>query len=41
MERLKRDRKATLVRVLVRDVASGALGSVSIPLDQVGPRSPR
>jgi VWFA-related protein len=40
MERLKRDRKAVLLRVLVRDVASGALGSVSIPLDRVGPRPP-
>ena len=39
-ERLKRDRKAVLLRVLVRDVASGALGSVSIPLDRVGPRPP-
>jgi hypothetical protein len=39
-ERLKRDRKAVLVRVLVRDVASGALGSVSVPLDQAGPRPP-
>ena len=41
VERLKRDRKAVLVRVLVRDVGSGALGSVSIPLDQVGPRPTR
>ena len=41
LERLKRDPKAVLLRVLVRDVGSGALGSVSIPLDQVGPRSPR
>jgi VWFA-related protein len=40
VERLKRDRKAVLVRVLVRDVGSGALGSVSIPLDQVEPRPP-
>ena len=40
-ERLKRDRKAVLVRLLVRDVASGALGSVSIPLDPAGPRPPR
>ncbi len=39
-ERLKRDRKAVLLRVLVRDVGSGALGSVSIPLDQAGPRPP-
>ena len=40
-ERLKRDRKAVLVRLLVRDVASGALGSVSVPLDPAGPRPPR
>jgi VWFA-related protein len=40
MERLKRDRRAVLLRILVRDVASGALGSVSIPLDRVGPRPP-
>jgi hypothetical protein len=39
-ERLRRDPKAVLLRVLVRDVGSGALGSVSIPLDQVGPRPP-
>ena len=32
VERLKRDRKAVLLRVLVRDVGSGALGSVSVPL---------
>jgi VWFA-related protein len=31
-ERLKRDPKAVLLRVLVRDVGSGALGSVSVPL---------
>jgi len=31
-ERLKRDRKAVLLRVLVRDVGGGALGSVSVPL---------
>jgi VWFA-related protein len=31
-ERLKRDSQAVLLRVLVRDVGSGALGSVSIPL---------
>jgi VWFA-related protein len=37
-ERLKRDPRAVLVRVLARDVASGALGSVSIPLAQVAPR---
>jgi hypothetical protein len=35
-ERLKRDPKAVLLRVLVRDVTSGALGSVSIPLDKIG-----
>jgi VWFA-related protein len=33
VERLKRDPKAVLLRVLVRDVAGGALGSVSVPLD--------
>ncbi len=33
LERLKRDPKAVLLRVLVRDVESGALGSVRIPLD--------
>jgi hypothetical protein len=33
-ERLKRDARAVLLRVLARDVASGALGSVSIPLRQ-------
>jgi VWFA-related protein len=37
-ERLERDPKAVLVRVLVRDVASGALGSVSIPLDRPAAR---
>jgi hypothetical protein len=36
-ERLKRDPRTVLVRVLARDVASGALGSVSVPLDQVAP----
>jgi len=40
-ERLKRDPGTVLVRVLARDVATGALGSVSIPLDQVGPRVKR
>jgi len=40
VERLRRDRKAVLLRILVRDVVSGALGSVSIPLDQAGPRPP-
>jgi VWFA-related protein len=39
-ERLKRNPKAVVLRVLARDVTSGALGSVSIPLDQVGPRPP-
>lgn len=39
-ERLKRDRKAVLLRLLVRDVASGALGSLSIPLDRLVPRPP-
>jgi VWFA-related protein len=34
-DRLKRDPKAILLRVLVRDVSSGALGSVSIPLGRV------
>jgi hypothetical protein len=33
-ERLKRDPRAVLVRALARDVATGALGSVSIPLDR-------
>ena len=31
-ENVKRDPKAVLLRVLVRDVTSGALGSVSVPL---------
>jgi VWFA-related protein len=35
MERLTLEDDATLLRILVRDVTSGALGSVSIPLDQV------
>jgi VWFA-related protein len=35
MERLKRAKTAVLLRVLVRDVATGALGSVSIPLHRV------
>lgn len=34
-DRLKRDPKAVLLRVLVRDVSSGALGSVSVPLGRV------
>jgi VWFA-related protein len=33
-ERLERDPRTVLVRVLARDVATGALGSVSIPLDR-------
>jgi hypothetical protein len=37
-ERLKRDPKAVLLRVLVRDVGSDALGSVSIPLERIGAR---
>jgi VWFA-related protein len=36
-ERLRRARKSVLLRVLVRDVSTGALGSVSIPLDRVLP----
>jgi VWFA-related protein len=40
VERLRRDPKAVLLRVLVRDVGGGALGSVSIPLEQAGPRPP-
>jgi VWFA-related protein len=35
MERLKPEEDTVLLRILVRDVATGALGSVSIPLDQV------
>jgi VWFA-related protein len=34
-ETVKRDPKAILLRVLVRDVTSGALGSVSVPLGPV------
>jgi len=34
VERLKRHPKAVLLRVLVRDFASGGLGSVSIPLER-------
>jgi VWFA-related protein len=34
-ELVKRDPKAAILRVLVRDVSSGALGSVSIPLGRV------
>ena len=41
VERLKRDPKAVLLRVLVRDVGSGALGSVSIPLDGFAPKAQR
>jgi VWFA-related protein len=40
VERLKRDPKTVRLRVLVRDVATGALGSVSIPIGPVGPRPP-
>jgi hypothetical protein len=35
MERLKPREGTVLLRILVRDVTSGALGSVSIPLDRV------
>ncbi len=35
MERLELKRRTELVRVLVRDVGSGTLGSVSIPVDRV------
>jgi len=35
MERLKPKEGAVLLRILVRDVATGALGSVSIPLAQI------
>ncbi len=35
MERAKRANEAVLLRVLVRDVTTGALGSVSIPLERV------
>ena len=35
MERLKPKKGTVLLRILVRDVATGALGSVSIPLDQI------
>ena len=35
MERLKPKEDTVLLRILVRDVASGALGSVSVPLDQL------
>jgi hypothetical protein len=35
MERLKPKENTVLLRILVRDVASGALGSVSVPLDQL------
>jgi VWFA-related protein len=39
MARLERTEKAALLRVLVRDVSTGALGSLTIPLDRVA-RSP-
>jgi VWFA-related protein len=35
MERLTLETDAALLRILVRDIFSGALGSVTIPLDQV------
>ena len=35
MERLKPKKGAVLLRILVRDVATGALGSVSVPLDRL------
>ena len=38
-ERLKLHPKAVLLRILARDVVSGALGSVSIPLGPVAPRA--
>ena len=37
MEHIERQPKAVLLRVLVRDIATGALGSVSIPLNRVAP----
>ena len=37
MERLKPKEDTVLLRILVRDVATGALGSVSVPLDQIEP----
>ena len=40
MERLKPKEDAVLLRILVRDLFSGALGSVSIPLDRIEPNSP-
>jgi VWFA-related protein len=39
MERLKPKEGTVLLRILVRDVAAGALGSVSIPLDQIERRA--
>jgi hypothetical protein len=35
MERLTLEAETVLLRILVRDVTSGALGSVSIPLGQI------
>ena len=35
MERLKPKEGTVLLRILVRDVATGALGSVSVPLDRI------
>jgi len=35
VERLDRLREAVLLRILVRDIASGALGSVSIPVSRI------
>jgi VWFA-related protein len=37
MERLKPKEDTVLLRILVRDVATGALGSVSVPLDRIEP----
>ncbi len=39
MERLKPKEGTVLLRVLVRDLVSGALGSVSVPLDKIEPDS--
>jgi hypothetical protein len=40
MERVKPEEGTVLLRILVRDLVSGALGSVSIPLDRIEPKSP-
>jgi len=40
MERLTLKKDARLLRILVRDVATGALGSLSIPLDRIERGSP-